>query len=126
MSDISQQLLTALKAASKHLEYCGYGDRWERECADSVGLPDLISTALESAEVPGALDSLPWQPVSELTEEDRLEPVLYARSKGNGRASVGIAYWTRSKKWKPELGVDEYPASFTYFCRLGNPPGVKR
>jgi len=30
---VNTQLLKALEMAKEHLEYCGYGDSWERECA---------------------------------------------------------------------------------------------
>ena len=46
---INTSLLEALKAASEHLDYCGYGDKWERECADSQGLPKKIEKALHLA-----------------------------------------------------------------------------
>lgn len=46
-----QQVVTALKAASDHLEYCGYGDAWERECATTEGLPKQIEDALRVAGV---------------------------------------------------------------------------
>ena len=36
----------ALTAASDHLDYCGYGDEWERECAEGDKLPTKIETAL--------------------------------------------------------------------------------
>ncbi len=42
-------LLEALKAASDHLDYCGYGDSWERECAVASGLEKQIEDALEKA-----------------------------------------------------------------------------
>ena len=41
------KVVEALKAASDHLEYCGYGDNWERECAVDSGLPEQIAEALE-------------------------------------------------------------------------------
>lgn len=41
-------LRDALKAAEEHLEYCGYGDRWERECAFGAELPTKIQEALNS------------------------------------------------------------------------------
>ena len=41
------ELLETLKKAHEHLEYCGYGDSWESECAEAIGLPDLIEAALE-------------------------------------------------------------------------------
>ena len=39
-------LAQALEAAKSHLEYCGYGDSWERECAQGSGLPERIEDAL--------------------------------------------------------------------------------
>lgn len=41
---IIYKLHDALQAAKDHLEYCGYGDSWERECAE--GLSDQIEEAL--------------------------------------------------------------------------------
>lgn len=43
-----QQLVDALQEASDHLEYCGYGDNWERECALEAKLPQKIELALEA------------------------------------------------------------------------------
>jgi len=40
-------LREALEAAQEHLDYCGYGDSWERECAEISGLPTQIEKALE-------------------------------------------------------------------------------
>jgi hypothetical protein len=40
-------LVEALEAAESHLDYCGYGDEWERECAE--GLPEKIASALSAA-----------------------------------------------------------------------------
>jgi hypothetical protein len=39
------QLREVLQAASDHLDYCGYGDAWERECAGD--LEERISEALK-------------------------------------------------------------------------------
>jgi len=36
------------KQAQEHLDYCGYGDRWERECADAAKLPNVIQSAIQS------------------------------------------------------------------------------
>lgn len=49
-TSLEEQLLTALKAARDHLNYCGYGDRWERECADAAGLSDQIEAAIAAAD----------------------------------------------------------------------------
>lgn len=40
------KLYLALQAAQEHLDYTGYGDSWERECATEQGLPAIIETAL--------------------------------------------------------------------------------
>ncbi len=40
------RLREALEAARDHLNYMGYGDSWERECARADGLPDKIEKAL--------------------------------------------------------------------------------
>lgn len=45
-----ETLLAALEDAVGHLEYCGYGDSWERECADHEGLPDRFQKAIETAD----------------------------------------------------------------------------
>jgi hypothetical protein len=41
-----KQLADALEAAQKHLEYCNYGDKWERECAEGDKLEEKINVAL--------------------------------------------------------------------------------
>lgn len=41
------QLVHALSEARDHLDYCGYGDKWERECAKESGLQELIEDTLE-------------------------------------------------------------------------------
>ena len=50
-------LLEALKAAQDHLEYCGYGDNYERECALKCDDPldKKIERAIEIAEGTEAL-----------------------------------------------------------------------
>jgi len=44
-------LYEALRDAEQHLEYCGYGDRYERECARDEKLPEKIRKALELVEL---------------------------------------------------------------------------
>lgn len=44
--DIIHALGGALKLASDHLDYCGYGDSWEREIAKDSGLEDDINRAI--------------------------------------------------------------------------------
>lgn len=44
------ELRDALEAARDHLEYCGYGDAWERECAEARDLSGKIERALGNAE----------------------------------------------------------------------------
>lgn len=62
-----------------------------------------------------------WISVKELPP-DHAEPVVYARPKGNGKWSVGIAYWTVSQKWFPEPYGVLAPRGFTYYKPLGTPP----
>lgn len=45
-----ESLLAVLEDAEGHLEYCGYGDSWERECAYDQGLPKKIQEAIETAD----------------------------------------------------------------------------
>ena len=45
-----EQLRDALQAAANHLDYCGYGDSWERECAREAKLEEKIQNALAEAE----------------------------------------------------------------------------
>jgi hypothetical protein len=40
-------LREALIASKEHHEYCGYGDRYERDCAREQKLPELIEKALD-------------------------------------------------------------------------------
>jgi len=49
LGPVGFQLLEALEAASTHLDYCGYGDKWERECAEELGLEEKISAAIVAA-----------------------------------------------------------------------------
>ncbi len=37
-----------LESASQHLQYCGYGDKWERECAGA--LPEEVDKAVKAYE----------------------------------------------------------------------------
>lgn len=38
----------ALVKAKEHLEWIGYGDNYERECANNAKLPELIENAINS------------------------------------------------------------------------------
>jgi hypothetical protein len=40
------ELLKALKAATDHLDYCGWGDTWERECVRDSGDQKMIEDTL--------------------------------------------------------------------------------
>jgi len=50
--DCYDDLLKALILAKKHLDYCDYGDEWERECAKENKLSDKIQQAINKAEEP--------------------------------------------------------------------------
>ena len=44
--ELVKKLGEALKDASEHLDYCGYGDSWERECAVHQELPKRVDEAV--------------------------------------------------------------------------------
>lgn len=56
--DLVDILAEALAEAEEHLEWCSYGDKWERECARERGLPETIKDALEAYKNMKALK--PW------------------------------------------------------------------
>ncbi len=49
-TELETILLDALIEAAAFLDYCGYGDKWERGCAEEAGLPMKISKAIAMAE----------------------------------------------------------------------------
>ena len=61
----------------------------------------------------------PWIAVRD-QEPDRKEPIIYARFDGRTWA-VGIAYWTVSQTWNPELATSGV-GGFTHWKPLGLPP----
>lgn len=44
------ELVNLLAEAHEHLLYCGFGDAWERECAQALNLPKRLKEALERYE----------------------------------------------------------------------------
>jgi hypothetical protein len=48
LTDLEQELLQGLLEAKVHLDYCGYGDEWERECAGD--LPERLDILIVKAE----------------------------------------------------------------------------
>lgn len=44
------ELLEALTELVWHVDYCGWGDKWERECAFESGLPAKVWAAIAKAE----------------------------------------------------------------------------
>jgi len=47
---VNNKLLKTLKMAKEHLEYCNYGDSWERECAKEIKLEEVIEKTIKQAE----------------------------------------------------------------------------
>ena len=45
-----KQTQEALRAAQTHLDFCGWGDRYERECAEATNIVDRIDAALKAAD----------------------------------------------------------------------------
>jgi hypothetical protein len=48
-----QQLVDALSVANYHLDYCNWGDSWERECAREAKSPEQLEAALKAAKDAG-------------------------------------------------------------------------
>lgn len=44
-----EELRLALQEALEHLDYCSWGDAWERECADEDGLRKRLPELLDRA-----------------------------------------------------------------------------
>lgn len=45
----ARELAKALDEANNHLDYCGWGDSWEREGATAAKLPEKVEAALITA-----------------------------------------------------------------------------
>lgn len=48
--EVIEKLYRALDAAHDHLDYCGFGDSYERECAEAQKLPEKMNEAKAAAE----------------------------------------------------------------------------
>lgn len=53
---LENRLAKGLKEAVAHLDYCGYGDNWERECANDDKLPERLDALLAEAVKEGLID----------------------------------------------------------------------
>ena len=54
---------------------------------------------------------------------DRKEPVIYCqRSRDGKRWRVGIAYWTVSQIWNPQMNSVQNPDGFTHWLPLPSDP----
>lgn len=49
MTDEMRAICKALVEAAEHLDYCGYGDRWESMCARESGMIARIDAAKTQA-----------------------------------------------------------------------------
>lgn len=56
--DHAGTLVDLLDEARRHLEYCGYGDAWERECAEHAELPSRLADAIAELSPPDTSDQL--------------------------------------------------------------------
>ena len=50
MTEVQKEFIKLFKDMAQHLDYCGYGDSWERECADERKLPERVDKMLEKIE----------------------------------------------------------------------------
>lgn len=48
MEEVIKKLIEALEAANNHLDWIGWGDSYERGCANDDHLPEKIQEALET------------------------------------------------------------------------------
>lgn len=53
LTPLELKLAEALDAAISHLDYCGYGDSWERDCAKQSKLSEKLEAAMKEAEEAG-------------------------------------------------------------------------
>lgn len=58
-AELIKQLGEVLAAAQAHLDYCGYGDRWERGGAMQEKLPEKIQDALLSFDKWKEINAIP-------------------------------------------------------------------
>lgn len=65
MKTVLEELVEALELAKEHLEYIGYGDRYERECARDEKLPEKIEAALARAKANRGSDAVKEPDISE-------------------------------------------------------------
>lgn len=49
MEQLIKQLADALEKANDHLDWIGWGDSYERECATNAGIQTEVEAALEAA-----------------------------------------------------------------------------
>ncbi len=63
-----------------------------------------------------------------ISVEDRLpdskEPIVYCSTHKTtkGKIGVGVAYWTVSDKWNPEMSSEYCKTGFTHWMPLPEPP----
>jgi hypothetical protein len=50
LAEQNEKMLAMLKRAHKHLDYTGYGDSWERECAKGDGIIDELPALIAEIE----------------------------------------------------------------------------
>lgn len=50
LNKLEKELLDMLIEAQSHLEYCNYGDKWEKECAVEAKLPERLQAVITAAE----------------------------------------------------------------------------
>lgn len=100
---LPEELREALQAAADHLEYCGYGDKWERQCAVESKLPEKIDAALKRA----ADETSPAQfPPDEVMLEDARDILI----KSNVRVAGNEEFILRLMKAYARPVVEPSPA----------------
>lgn len=92
-----------------------HGEKWP--AADHLRYTGVVLALVQEVQEKRSEDE--WISVAD-KQPDYSEPVVYKRPshKGDGRWSVGIAYWTVSKKWNPEMESQKSPQGFTHWKPL--------
>lgn len=95
-----KQVREALRRAQSHLEYCSYGDAWERECADATTLPEIIKKALDESDLEVTAVDFAGQLETELSNAlasrdkwKNLALKLYRATACHDTISVNYSHW---------------------------------
>lgn len=97
-------LVEALEAARNHLDYCGYGDSWEREYAED--LPDKIENALEAGYVFAPTEEF-LEKQRQIEQEFKKVPTCQFCGKTLSIGGSLNSHWKHNKKCREIRGLEK-------------------